>query len=167
MAGAGHALAGDDAEGLSGSPNAFARCAGMTMFFETLLTAAAGLTLAMGSVAEPAKVDRSGKPQTGEASFYGERHAGRPTASGEPFDPGKLTAASPNLPLGTKAKVTNTETGKSVHVTVTDRGPYAKDRILDLSAKAAERLDMKSDGVADVKVQPVRLPKAEPAGQGQ
>jgi rare lipoprotein A len=63
--------------------------------------------------------------------------------------------------------VTNVETGKSVHVTVTDRGPYAKNRILDLSAKAAEHLDMKSDGVADVKVRPVRIPKAAPTGQDQ
>jgi rare lipoprotein A len=99
------------------------------------------------------------KPQTGEASFYGPGFAGRATASGETFDPNKLTAASPTLPLGTKAKVTNTETGRSVNVTINDRGPYAENRVIDVTTRAAEHLGMKEDGVAPVKVQPLAVPK--------
>lgn len=102
------------------------------------------------------------KAQTGEASFYGTHDAGETTASGAPFDPKALTAASPTLPLGTKAKVTNQDTGQSVNVTVTDRGPYAKGRILDVSPKAADHLGMKQSGVADVKVEPVQPPKPAP-----
>jgi rare lipoprotein A len=92
------------------------------------------------------------------ASYYGPEFAGRPTASGEPHRPEAMTAASRSLPLGTKAKVTNTETGKSVAVDVNDRGPYAKNRILDVSPKAARHLGMKQEGVAPVKVQPLRVP---------
>jgi rare lipoprotein A len=71
----------------------------------------------------------------------------------------RLRVRHPPGPLGTTAKVTNTETGKSVHLTVTDRGPYAKDRILDVSPKAADHLGMKESRVADVKVEPVKIPK--------
>jgi rare lipoprotein A len=99
------------------------------------------------------------KPQTGEASFYGPGFEGRTTASGETFDPDKMTAASPSLPLGTRAKVTNTETGKSVNVIINDRGPYAEDRVIDVTTRAAEHLGMKEDGVAQVKVQPLAAPK--------
>ncbi|MDB5492779.1 MAG: hypothetical protein JWP86_116 [Phenylobacterium sp.] len=110
-------------------------------------------------------IDRSGKPQSGVASYYGVHAAGKKTASGKKLAPNKLTAASRTLPLGTKAKVTNAETGQSVGVTVTDRGPYAKQRILDVSPKAAQHLGMKDDGVAKVKVQPLQEPPAsEPAG---
>ena len=76
--------------------------------------------------------------------------------------PGNATfqAASPTLPLGTQAKVTNQETGQTAHVTVNDRGPYAEDRILDLTPKAAEKLGItKEDGVAEVKVEPTHVPK--------
>lgn len=94
--------------------------------------------------------------QRGKASYY--RAAGARTASGKPMRTHALTAASKTLPLGTKAKVVNAKTGKSVKVTVTDRGPYAKGRILDVSPKAAEALGMKHDGVAEVKVKPVAPP---------
>jgi rare lipoprotein A len=83
---------------------------------------------------------------------------GTKTAGGAPAKDGKLTAASKSLPLGTKAKVTNVETGKSVKVTVTDRGPYKKGRIIDVSRKAAVKLGMKDDGVAPVKVTPLKVP---------
>jgi rare lipoprotein A len=105
----------------------------------------------------------AGPAQHGLASYYGREFAGRKTAAGEPHRPGALTAASRSLPLGTVAKVTNTETGKSVSVRINDRGPYAKNRILDVSPKAAEQLDMKNDGVARVTVQPMRKPSAAPA----
>jgi rare lipoprotein A len=92
------------------------------------------------------------------ASYYGPEFAGKTTASGAPHDPHAMTAASRTLPLGTTAKVTSQETGKSVAVEVNDRGPYAKRRIIDLSPKAAKRLGMKHDGVAAVTVQPLNVP---------
>lgn len=102
--------------------------------------------------------------QRGKASYY--RLTGRKTASGKTMKAHALTAASKTLPLGTKAKVTNVETGKSVKVTVTDRGPYAKGRILDVSPRAADKLGMKTDGVASVKVKPLEVPaKDERSGR--
>jgi rare lipoprotein A len=98
------------------------------------------------------------KPEVGRASYYGRGHAGKTTASGTTFKPGKLTAASPSLPLGTKAKVTNLNNGRSVDVTVTDRGPYVGRRILDVSTKAANRLGMRKAGVTTVKVKPLAKP---------
>jgi len=103
-------------------------------------------------------LDRSGRPQAGAASFYGTNAAGRKTASGVRFSPNRMTAASRSLPLGTTAKVTNAENGKSVQVLVTDRGPYAKNRILDVSPRAANGLGMKHTGVASVRVKPLHLP---------
>ncbi|CAN7324809.1 septal ring lytic transglycosylase RlpA family protein [Phenylobacterium sp. LjRoot225] len=93
--------------------------------------------------------------QTGVASYYAPELAGKTTASGEPHDPNALTAASRSLPLGATAKVTNAESGQSVTVEVNDRGPYAKNRILDVSPKAAEHLGFKDEGVAKVAVQPL------------
>jgi rare lipoprotein A len=118
--------------------------------------------LAISATSAAHALDRSGKVQKGVASYYGPGFAGKKTASGKPMKPGHMTAASPTLPLGTKAKVTNRENGRSAHVTVTDRGPYAKGRIIDVSPKAAEQLDMKDDGVAPVKVQPTELPPEKP-----
>jgi rare lipoprotein A len=64
-----------------------------------------------------------------------------------------MTAAHPTLPMGTKAKVTNLENGKKVEVRINDRGPYAKDRVIDLSGAAANKLDMKEGGSAQVKIE--------------
>ena len=115
--------------------------------------------LAFAEPETPSQATAPPRPQTGEASFYGKEFSGQKTASGEPFDPNKLTAASPTLPLGTKAKVINKENGRSVKVTVTDRGPNVDGRILDVSQRAAEHLDMKDDGVVKVKVVPTEAPK--------
>jgi rare lipoprotein A len=113
--------------------------------------------LAAEPAAKPAAP--SGKPQHGTASYFGPELAGRTNADGSVAKPAStMTAASRTLPLGTKARVTNTETGKSVEVKVVDRGPYAKHRVLDVSAKAAGKLGMKHDGVAPVKVQPLHAP---------
>ena len=128
--------------------------------------AAAGILVLCACARESAEADRAPRPppaQTGTASYYGPEFAGRVTASGEPHDPTDMTAASRTLPLGTEAKVTNKETGKSVGVEVNDRGPYAKGRILDVSPRAAAKLGMKDDGVAPVKVQPLPAPKQETA----
>ncbi|MDR2070550.1 MAG: septal ring lytic transglycosylase RlpA family protein [Treponema sp.] len=91
--------------------------------------------------------------QEGIASWYGAEFGGRPTASGEIFAPGQLTAAHPILPFGTMLKVTNTHNNKSVVVRVNDRGPFVSARIIDLSQGAAEQLDMIATGTAPVLVE--------------
>ena len=90
--------------------------------------------------------------QVGIASWYGGRHQGRLTASGEVFDENKLTAAHRTLPLTTWARVTNLENGRSVEVKVNDRGPYIDGRVIDLSTRAAEELGMTEQGLARVEI---------------
>lgn len=90
--------------------------------------------------------------ERGEASWYGPRFAGRRTASGERFDPHRLTAAHPSLPLGAKVTVTNLENGRRVEVRITDRGPYVDGRTIDLSEAAARKLGMVEDGTAPVRI---------------
>lgn len=96
------------------------------------------------------------RKQVGEASWYGPGFQGQETASGETFDQKAMTAAHPSLPLGSKAKVTNLENGKSVEVTINDRGPDVKGRAIDLSSGAANKLDMKEQGAAQVKIESKR-----------
>ena len=98
----------------------------------------------------------AGKPeitQVGMASWYGPGFQGQETASGETFDQHALTAAHRTLPLGTEATVTNLETGQSVTVTITDRGPYVQGRQLDLSQAAAKQIGLTKQGVAKVKIE--------------
>jgi rare lipoprotein A len=92
-------------------------------------------------------------PQTGEASWYGAPHQGKRTASGEIFDQGLFTAAHRTLPFGSKIKVTNLANGKSVEVKINDRGPFAEDRIIDLSQAAAKALEMLQSGKATVRLE--------------
>ena len=91
--------------------------------------------------------------QVGNASWYGPALDGKETASGETFDQNELTAAHPTLPLGTKAVVTNLETGKSVDGQINDRGPFVKGRKIDLSRAAAQKIGMTKKGVAKVKIE--------------
>src|SRR6201990_1106301 len=91
--------------------------------------------------------------EEGVASCYGDDFHGRLTANGEVFDMGSLTAAHPTLPMPCYARVTNLSNGKSLIVRVNDRGPYHANRIMDVSNKAAELLDFKSNGVARVRVE--------------
>jgi len=91
-------------------------------------------------------------PETGRASWY---QLPTKTASGEQMDGDALTAAHNTLPLGTRVRVANLDNGRAVVVRINDRGPFAKDRIIDLSKAAAERLGMIADGVARVAVTPV------------
>ncbi len=93
--------------------------------------------------------------QTGKASWYGPGFRGKPTASGEKFRPSRRTAAHKTLPFGTVVKVTRVDTGQSVRVVINDRGPYAAGRVIDLSRRAARRIDMISDGVAEVELKVV------------
>ena len=89
---------------------------------------------------------------SGEASYYGNELAGRPTASGEPFDPEGLTAAHRTLPLGSRVRVTNVRNGKSVVVRINDRGPFTGSRVIDVSRGAASRLGMLGAGTALVRL---------------
>jgi rare lipoprotein A len=86
----------------------------------------------------------------GIASFYSTDFHGKKTANGDTFDMNKFTAAHRSFPFGTKVKVTNKANGKSVVVTVNDRGPFKLERIMDLSYGAAEALDMIKTGTAHV-----------------
>lgn len=101
---------------------------------------------------------RAGKVQTGYASYYHDSLHGRKTASGKAYNKNKLSAAHKRLPLGTKVRVTNVRTGKSVVVRVNDRGPYVKGRIIDLSHRAAAEIGMLKKGVARVQVEVLSVP---------
>lgn len=97
--------------------------------------------------------------QTGNATWYGAALAGRTTASGERFDPRKLTAAHRTLPFGTWVEVTRVDTGSSVRVRITDRGPFGHaDRIIDLSRAAADKIGLLKAGVTRVEVRVVEGP---------
>ncbi|WP_201194669.1 septal ring lytic transglycosylase RlpA family protein [Pseudomonas fluorescens] len=98
-------------------------------------------------------VDPHGYDQTGIASYYGARHQGKRTASGERFDKNSLTAAHRQLPFGTRVKVTNLKNNQSCVVRINDRGPHTRGRLIDLSHEAAEQLGMIRSGTARVRVQ--------------
>lgn len=91
--------------------------------------------------------------KSGLASFYGKMWQGRTTASGRPFDMNELTAAHRTLPFGSKVKVTDLHTKRSVIVTITDRGPVPDDRVIDLSLEAAKQLRMVGRGVTPVRLE--------------
>jgi rare lipoprotein A len=93
------------------------------------------------------------KTEEGTASWYGPRFHGRRTANGERFDMHDLTAAHRKLPFNSLARVTCLSTGEQVVVRINDRGPYAKNRTLDLSRAAAEKLGMIDRGVTRVKIE--------------
>jgi rare lipoprotein A len=100
----------------------------------------------------------------GEASYYADKFAGETTASGEIFDPREMTAAHPELPFGTKVRVTRVggERERAVTVRINDRGPYADDRIIDLSEAAAEEIGMIEEGIVEVRIEVLELPSGEP-----
>nr|WP_293626852.1 septal ring lytic transglycosylase RlpA family protein [Salinisphaera sp.] len=88
--------------------------------------------------------------QRGEAAYYARSFDGRRTASGDRFDSGRLTAAHRRLPFGSRVEVTNENNGRSVIVTINDRGPYTRGRIIDLSRRAAGQIGMIRSGIAPV-----------------
>jgi len=94
----------------------------------------------------------------GIASWYGPNFHGRRTASGEIYNMYDYTAAHKTLPLGTYVRVINLENGKSVVVRINDRGPFVKNRIIDLSYAAAKKIDMIDKGTARVKLQIISKP---------
>jgi rare lipoprotein A len=105
--------------------------------------------------APPEQVEKreSKEVQYGVASWYGSDFHGKPTSSGEIYDMYQLTCAHKTLPLGTTVMVTNMENGKSLELKVNDRGPFVKERIIDLSYSAANILGMWEKGTALVKVE--------------
>jgi rare lipoprotein A len=106
----------------------------------------------------PGHIDHSGRKQKGRASFYAKQFNNRKMADGHRFNPNTNVAASKSLPLGTTAKVTNLDNGKSALVKVQDRGPYVDGRVVDLTPKVAEELEMTRKGIAPVVVAPVAVP---------
>jgi len=117
-----------------------------------------GATTARGTNAAPGAVPHR---QVGKASFYARRFAGRKMANGRPMDPNDDNAASRTLPLGTKARVTNLDTGRSAVVTIEDRGPYVAGRIVDLSPSTAQKIGLsEKQGLAPVEVLPLQVPSS-------
>ena len=109
--------------------------------------------------ARDVRQDLSGCERTGVASFYAERFTGQKMADGTRMDPRSDNAASRTLPLGTTAKVTNLETGQSADVTIQDRGPYVKGRIIDLSPATARQIGLDPEqGITTVVVAPIEVP---------
>jgi len=107
-------------------------------------------------------LDRSGSKRVGQASFYASRYSGKPMADGSPMHLYSNNAASLTLPLGTTAKVTNLQTGRSAVVTIRDRGPYVKGRIIDLSPATARQIGItRRQGLAKVEVAPIAVPLAD------
>ncbi len=104
----------------------------------------------------PAPAPQAEQPsfsETGLASWYGRKHQGATTASGERFDAKDLTAAHRTIALGTLVRVTAVDSGRRVTVRINDRGPHRRGRIIDLSDQAARALDLHVDGVGQVKVE--------------
>jgi len=116
-------------------------------------------SLPVAAKARDVKPDLSGCKRTGIASFYADEFTGREMADGTRMDPNADNAASRTLPLGTTAKVTNLETGQSAEVTIQDRGPYVKGRIIDLSPATAREIGLdRQDGITTVIVAPIEVP---------
>lgn len=99
-----------------------------------------------------------GYTESGKASFYGDKHQHRKTASGSVYKHDLKTAAHKKLPFGVMLKVTNIENGKSVIVEVNDRGPFVQGRIVDLSKSAFSKIGNTSAGILDVEIEVVRAP---------
>jgi rare lipoprotein A len=103
--------------------------------------------LALGAL-----VSLEGAAQAQVATYYGKEFAGHRTASGERFNPGAMTAAHRTLPFGTRVRVTNSHSGRSVIVRINDRGPFVKGRSIDLSSGAARAIGMGSTGNVRIEV---------------
>ena len=95
--------------------------------------------------------------QIGVASYYGKKFHRKLTANGQKFNMYKVSAAHKTLPLGTRVKVTNLNNGKSIRLTINDRGPFKKGRILDLSYKAAQKLGFVNEGTTKVRIDVIKL----------
>jgi len=116
----------------------------------------------LGCSVPPAKVrvpsPETGLSQIGIASWYGPGFHGKATASGTIYDQNEFTAAHQTLPLGTRVSVTNMENGSTTEVTINDRGPFAKERIIDLSYAAAQAIGITGPGTALVRLDVIQNP---------
>lgn len=129
-----------------------------------------GVPLAAACATSPVSNGTIGAAQAvlveeGLASWYGYPYHGRPTASGTSFDMAELTAAHRTLPFGTSVRVTNLGNGRSVAVTINDRGPFVEGRIIDLSHRAAQVLDAVSPGVIPVRLEVLAVGDGMPAAR--
>lgn len=115
------------------------------------------LTIALGLMGAAAGFAQKLTVTEGIASYYSARMHGRRTASGELLHKDSLTCAHPTLPFGTRVKVTNLKNGLTTVVRVTDRGPFGRGRVIDLSTAAAKELDMIRDGIVKVKLEVVNV----------
>ena len=123
------------------------------------MSAAAGAAERIDPATDTPVADLSGRARTGIASFYAKMFYGRKMADGTPMDPEGDNAASRTLPLGTRARVTNLLTGQSALVTIKDRGPYVKGRLVDLSPAIAREIGITPrQGLAKVEVTPIYVP---------
>ena len=160
---------GKQATSLTGTPGALhpvpppwlkAPVDGAPMPPPTLPALAAGPPSAALAALEAAKRhSRRTLVETGTASWYGPGFAGRPTASGEIFDPQAMTAAHPALPLGSEVVVVNLDNGREARLKINDRGPFVGERVIDVSKAAAKALGFYLTGLAEVRVEliePVR-----------
>jgi rare lipoprotein A len=105
-----------------------------------------------------------GRREVGSAAWYGGRHIGMRTASGDRLDALRVTAAHRSLPLNSLVRVTNLGNGRSVIAKINDRGPYSHSLLIDVSPRAAQELDMIHSGIATVAIEPV-APAADPPHQ--
>jgi rare lipoprotein A len=127
---------------------------GLTIGLVVVLAAA--LTLTGCGTSHPRVVPgamSTGPVERGVASYYGDHYHGRKTASGEYYSMHAMTAAHPTLPFGTQVRVTNLDNGRTIEVRINDRGPFVDGRIIDLSRRAAARLDFIEQGVVPVTVE--------------
>ena len=99
------------------------------------------------------KIAKKTEVMKGLASVYSDKLRGRKTSSGQRYNPEKMTAAHRSLPIGTKVLVTNLKNNKSVEVFINDRGPFHRDRVIDLASAAASKLGMKKRGFVQVRLQ--------------
>jgi len=143
----------------------------MTRTFKSVALAIAGATLIPSCATQANASAGADAPTTwkvtavehGKASWYGIRcNGGSRTASGERLSNGAATAAHKTLPLGTQVRVTNLDNGKSEVVRITDRGPYTRGRVIDVTEGVAERLGFMARGVAAVKLEVLTDPAGNP-----
>ena len=127
-----------------------------------VLPVGSALAASRAAVRHPAASMERERVEYGTASWYGPGFQGRRMATGEPFNEDALTAAHRTLPLGTRVLVTNLLNGRSVLVSIMDRGPMIATRLIDLSRAAAMRLGFADRGLTRVKIEVVSLPSASP-----
>jgi rare lipoprotein A len=137
------------------APSLMARLLNAPLFFSLSLLAGCSVPASKVRVPEPAAERLS---QTGIASWYGPGFHGKATASGETYNQNDFSAAHQTLPIGTRVRVTNLENGSATEVSINDRGPFAKGRIIDLSYSAARQINMVGPGTALVRVDVLESP---------